>query len=48
MVRKLGKEFPIAANEIEWLQAQGNYVNLQVRGRAYPLWDEQRAKLSHA
>jgi DNA-binding LytR/AlgR family response regulator len=26
-----------AANEIEWLQAQGNYVNLQVRGRAYPL-----------
>jgi hypothetical protein len=37
MVRKLGKEFLIAANEIEWLQAQGNYVNLQVRGRAYPL-----------
>jgi DNA-binding LytR/AlgR family response regulator len=37
MVRKLGKEFLIAANEIEWLHAQGNYVNLQVRGRAYPL-----------
>jgi LytTr DNA-binding domain len=37
MVRKLGKEFLIAAGEIEWLQAQGNYVNLQVRGRAYPL-----------
>ena len=37
MVRKLGKEFLIAASEIEWLQAQGNYVNLQVRGRAYPL-----------
>jgi hypothetical protein len=37
LVRKLGKEFLIAANEIEWLQAQGNYVNLQVRGRAYPL-----------
>jgi hypothetical protein len=37
MVRKLGREFLIAANEIEWLQAQGNYVNLQVRGRAYPL-----------
>jgi len=37
LVRKLGKEFLISANEIEWLQAQGNYVNLQVRGRAYPL-----------
>lgn len=37
MVRKLGKEFLIAASEIEWLQSQGNYVNLQVRGRAYPL-----------
>jgi hypothetical protein len=37
MVRKLGREFLISASEIEWLQAQGNYVNLQVRGRAYPL-----------
>jgi hypothetical protein len=37
LVRKLGKEFLISATEIEWLQAQGNYVNLQVRGRAYPL-----------
>jgi LytTr DNA-binding domain len=37
MVRKLGKEFLIAAAEIEWLEAQGNYINLQVRGRAYPL-----------
>jgi DNA-binding LytR/AlgR family response regulator len=37
LVRKLGKEFLIAANEIEWLKAQGNYVNLHVRGREYPL-----------
>ncbi|HEY2678069.1 MAG TPA: LytTR family DNA-binding domain-containing protein [Steroidobacteraceae bacterium] len=37
LVRKLGKEFLIAANEIEWLKAQGNYVNLHVRGRDYPL-----------
>jgi LytTr DNA-binding domain len=37
LVRKLGKEFLISAAEIEWMQAQGNYVNLQVRGRAYPL-----------
>jgi hypothetical protein len=37
LVRKLGKEFLLAANEIEWLQASGNYVNLHVRGRDYPL-----------
>lgn len=37
LVRKLGKEFLIAAAEVEWLQAAGNYVNLHVRGRDYPL-----------
>ena len=37
LVRKLGKEFLLAANDIEYLQASGNYVNLHVRGRAYPL-----------
>ena len=37
LVRKLGKEFLINAHEIEWLQASGNYVNLHVRGRDYPL-----------
>lgn len=37
LVRKLGKEFLVAANEVEWLQAAGNYVNLHVRGREYPL-----------
>lgn len=37
LVRKLGKEFLLAAREIEWLQAAGNYVNLRVRGRDYPL-----------
>jgi len=37
LVRKLGKEFLVAAGEVEWLQAAGNYVNLHVRGRAYPL-----------
>jgi hypothetical protein len=37
LVRKLGKEFLINASEIEWLQAAGNYVNLRVRGRDYPL-----------
>ncbi|KFN42852.1 LytTR family DNA-binding domain-containing protein [Arenimonas oryziterrae] len=37
LVRKLGKEFLVAANDIELLQASGNYVNLRVRGREYPL-----------
>lgn len=37
LVRKLGKEFLVPAADIEWLQASGNYVNLRVRGRDYPL-----------
>jgi len=37
LVRKLGREFLVNASEIEWLQASGNYVNLHVRGREYPL-----------
>lgn len=37
LVRKLGRDFLIAAEEIEWLQAAGNYVNLRVRGHDYPL-----------
>lgn len=37
LVRKLGREFLVAASDIESLQASGNYVNLRVRGREYPL-----------
>ncbi|HWU71370.1 MAG TPA: LytTR family DNA-binding domain-containing protein [Pseudoxanthomonas sp.] len=37
LVRKLGREFLVAANDVEWLQAAGNYVNLRVRGHDYPL-----------
>jgi hypothetical protein len=37
LVRKLGREFLVAAVDIEALQAAGNYVNLRVRGREYPL-----------
>jgi hypothetical protein len=37
LVRKLGREFLVNASEIEWLQASGNYVNLHVRNRDYPL-----------
>lgn len=37
LVRKLRKEFLVAANDIEWLQAQGNYVSLHVGGHDYLL-----------
>jgi len=37
LVRKLGKEFLVAADDVEWLEAQGNYINLHVRERVYPL-----------
>lgn len=37
LVRKLGREFLVPAADIESLQAAGNYVNLHVRGRDYPL-----------
>ena len=37
LVRKLGREFLVAAADVEWLQASGNYVNLRVRGHDYPL-----------
>jgi hypothetical protein len=37
LVRKLGKEFLINATDIEWIEAAGNYANLHVRGRLYPL-----------
>jgi hypothetical protein len=37
LVRKLRKEFLIAANDIEWLQAQGNYIGLHVNGHDYLL-----------
>ncbi len=37
LVKKLGKEFLISAAEVEYLQASGNYVNLHLHSRDYPL-----------
>jgi DNA-binding LytR/AlgR family response regulator len=37
LVRKLRKEFLVAAADIEWLQAQGNYIGLHVNGHDYLL-----------
>ncbi len=37
LVRKLDREFLIATDDIERIEANGNYVNLIVAGHAYPL-----------
>ncbi len=37
LVRKLRREFLIAATDIDWLQAEGNYVGLHVNGHDYLL-----------
>ena len=39
LVKKFGREFLIRASDIEWIESAGNYVNLHVRGRVYPLRD---------
>lgn len=36
LVKKLGKEFIIKIEDIEWLESAGNYVNLHSQGRIYP------------
>ena len=37
LVKKLGKEFLLPMDEIEWVQACGNYVNLRRQQHDYPL-----------
>ncbi len=37
LVKMLGREFLVDAKRIDWAQSAGNYVNLQVRDRAFPL-----------
>ena len=39
LVKKLGREFLVRVSDIEWIESAGNYVNLHVRGRVYPLRD---------
>jgi len=39
LVKKLGREFLVRIDEIDWVESSGNYVNLHVRGRVYPLRD---------
>ncbi|WMS85810.1 LytR/AlgR family response regulator transcription factor [Pleionea litopenaei] len=37
LVKKLGKEFIIKVDDVEWLESSGNYVNLHSKGRIYPM-----------
>lgn len=37
LVKKLGKEFIVKVNNIDWLESSGNYVNLHCAERIYPL-----------
>lgn len=37
IVKKLGKEFIIKIDDVEWLESSGNYVNLHIKGRIYPI-----------
>jgi hypothetical protein len=36
LVKKLGKEFIVKVEDIEWLESSGNYVNLHIKERIYP------------
>ena len=37
LVKKLGKEFIIKIDDVEWLESSGNYVNLHINQRIYPI-----------
>ncbi|MFL0801158.1 MAG: LytTR family transcriptional regulator [Agarilytica sp.] len=37
LVKKLGKEFIVNLHEVEWAEASGNYVNLHIKERIYPI-----------
>jgi len=37
LIKKLGKEFIIRVEDIDWVEAAGNYMNLHVGKRVYPL-----------
>lgn len=37
LVKKIGKEFIIKVDDIEWFEASGNYVNLYIKERIYPI-----------
>ncbi|SEA47674.1 LytR/AlgR family response regulator transcription factor [Alkalimonas amylolytica] len=47
LVKKLDKEYLIRVEDIAWLEANGNYVNLHSQGRIYPLRSTLAATLEN-
>lgn len=39
LIKKLGREFLVRMHDIDWIESCGNYVNLHVGKRVYPLRD---------
>ena len=39
LIKKLGREFLVRLEDIDWIESSGNYVNLRVGDRVYPLRD---------
>ncbi len=37
LVKKLGREFLVRLDDIDWVESSGNYVNLHVGSKVYPL-----------
>ena len=37
LIKKLGREFLVPVNDIEWVEAAGNYANLYSKGAVYPM-----------
>jgi hypothetical protein len=37
LIKKLGREFLVRVEDIDWIEASGNYVNLHVGPKVYPL-----------
>ena len=37
LIKKLGREFLVRVDDIDWIESSGNYVNLHVGRRVYPL-----------
>lgn len=37
LIKKLGREFLVRVDDIDWIESSGNYVNLHVGARVYPL-----------
>ncbi len=45
LVKKLGREFLVKVEDIDYVEAAGNYMNLYVAERTYPLLSTMQALL---